>query len=324
MKAKGARRGKRVATRPKYLLKVKIKGPGVRTKSIAVPDLVKICDSLQAAVQRQAEAMEGQPTLRPGPRTATAREECTLEFVAIGRGSTSLAFRLAKPQQPLPGSMTFGIEVVTEVATIVKEVGSRRARIRRTIDPGVLDSLSKLGDLLEKKAISEIVLSVPRHNATKRVKAVFNTTVKERITQRIKVPTEERMSVEGRLEMADFKELGKICRIHPPIGPSVQCTFSQESEDEVYAALRKPVRLTGIAKINPNTGRADELHIEQIEILDQLLVGAKEFFASRIFEQLAEAQGVRPLTNPNVLLGGWPDEEDLDQFLEETYQSRSV
>jgi hypothetical protein len=48
------------------------------------------------------------------------------------------------------------------------------------------------------------------------------------------------------------------------------------------------------------------------------------FFASLTLDQLAERQGVRPLEDPEVLLGGWPDDEDLDAFLEETYQSRSA
>jgi len=319
---------KRVSKHPKYVLKVKVEGPGVRRKSITIPDLLKICDAVQAAVHRQAEAAErpASQTLRPGPITASAHEECTLELFGLTGGSTGLLFRLAKSQQPLPmpGSTTFGIEVVKTIAETVKELGHKKkaGRIAET-DPGVLNSLKQLGDVLDKKTISHISLTVPRQNGTPQIKAAFTRTVREHIAERIKTPTERQLSIEGKLEMADFKELGKVCRVHPPVGLSLQCTFDPDKEELVYAALRRPVRLSGVAKIDPNTGKPDELRIQDIEILDELLLGAKDFFASPSLEQLAQAQGVKPLTNPSCLIGGWPEEEDVDQFLRETYQSRS-
>lgn len=317
--------GRRMSKR-RYLLKVEIKGPGVRPRSISVPELLKICDGIQTAVHRQAEAIEGRRTLRPGPRIATAHEECTLELFALGKGSTTLIFRLAKPQQPLPlpDYTTFGAEVVASVAEIVRKLGKGRGNGPTDVDPGVLDSLSKLGEVFDKRSISNLTLAVPRHNGKPSVRAVFNRTVRERVVERIKAPTEEMATVEGILEMADFKEQGKVCRIHPPVGQAIQCTFEPEREDEVYLALRKPVRLSGVAKINPNTGRKEELKIETIEVIEQLLVGSREFFTSRSLEEMAMAQGVGPLTNPAVLAGGWPDDDDLDKFLEETYHNRSV
>ena len=91
-----------VSKRPKYVLKVKIEGPGVHRKSIAIPDLLKICGAIQSAVHRQAEAMEKPTaqTLRRGPITVSAQEECTLELIGISGGSTGLLFRYGKQQQP--------------------------------------------------------------------------------------------------------------------------------------------------------------------------------------------------------------------------------
>jgi len=310
---------------PKYLLKVQIEGPGVRPKSISVPDLVRICDTIQTAVYRQAEVREGERSLRPGPVIAAAHQECTLELIGVGKGSTTLSFRLAKPQQPLPlpGVITFGAEVIAEVASVIRVLGFKKNSDTQDVDAGLLDSFKKLGEVLDKRTISQIKLSVPRRNGHAKIVAVFNRNVRERVLHRIKLPTQQQLTVEGILEMADFKELGKVCRVHPALGQPIQCVFEPEKEDEVYLALRRPVRLAGAAKINPNTGKPEELQINRIEILDRLMVGAKEFFASRTLEQLAHAQGVRPLTDPDVLLGGWPDEDNLDQFLEETYEMRS-
>lgn len=48
------------------------------------------------------------------------------------------------------------------------------------------------------------------------------------------------------------------------------------------------------------------------------------FFVSPTLDDLAEAQGVKPLADPNVLMGGWPEGEDLDEFLDETYKARTA
>jgi hypothetical protein len=42
------------------------------------------------------------------------------------------------------------------------------------------------------------------------------------------------------------------------------------------------------------------------------------------FEQLAAEQGVKPLSDPRTLIGGWPKDDDLDEFLEEVYRTRSL
>lgn len=318
--------GRRVSRPPSFALKVKVEGPGVHRKSIAIPDLVKICEAIQSAVHRQAEAMQSPAvvTLRRGPITASAQEECTLELVGISGGSTGLIFRYAKPQQhlPIPEAPNFGSDVIARIAETVKEFGGRK-RALQPVDPGVLDSLKELGAILQKKRITRISLNVPRQNGKRKsVKAVLTAAVSERIAARVKVPTHERLSIEGKLEMADFKETGKMCRIHPPIGVPLQCSFDPEFEDQVYMALRKPARVTGQVRLNPITGRPEELKIENIEILEELLLGAKDFFASQSLDQLAHVQGVSALANPKDLAGGWPEDENLDEFLSETYTRR--
>jgi len=323
--AKKHRRESSVSKHPNYALKVEIEGPGVHKKSIAIPDLIKICEAIQSAVHRQAEAMQrpSAQTLRRGPITAIAQQECTLELTSITAGSTALSFKYAKPQQslPMPGATNFGADVLVRVAETVKGF-EKKKHPNEDVDPGVLDSLRALGEVLDRKAISRIKFEVPHHNGKRTtVKAVINTSVRGRIEARIRTPTETPMTIEGKLEMADFKEAAKACRIHPPVGLSVQCSFEPELEEHVYAALRRPARLTGRAKINPNTGRPQDFRIEKIEILDELLLGAKDFFARRSLEQLAEAQGVRPLANPAELTGGWPEDENVDEFVSAVQES---
>jgi len=49
---------------------------------------------------------------------------------------------------------------------------------------------------------------------------------------------------------------------------------------------------------------------------------AGQFFATSTLEELAEAQGVGPMKNPEEMAGAWPEAEDVDKFVKETYQSR--
>ena len=175
---------------PKYVLKVKVEGPGVHKKSIPIPELVKICSAIQTAVHRQAEAMEkpAAKTLRSGPITASAQHECTLELTGIVSGSTGLLFRYAKPQQhlPLPDAMSFGAEVLARVAETIKDFGGKKPP-RAEADSGVLASLQELGNALESKTITRISLKVPHRNGRARyINAVLTPSVSERIAKYIK------------------------------------------------------------------------------------------------------------------------------------------
>ena len=312
-----------MAKRTQPLLKLRIEGPGIRAGAISVPDLVRICHATQDAVNRQAEAMRGGQSLRPGPKSSVVYQECTLELTGIEKGSTVLPFVLAKPQQqlPMPELTTFGREVVREVVTALKNIGSRKPR-KSGFEAGLLDSLSEMGEVLNKD-VTKIEWIVPG-NGRRSVKAVFDKRVRDRVLERIKAPSTRTETVEGVLEMADFKEQDHRCRIHPLIGQPIVCTFTPEQEQEVQDALRKPVSITGKATINPNNGKVESIAIKSLSVTEQLLIGAKEFHSGRSLQQLAEAQGVEPLTNPKVLVGGWPDGEDVDEFVEDIYSSRAT
>ena len=56
----------------------------------------------------------------------------------------------------------------------------------------------------------------------------------------------------------------------------------------------------------------------------ELLKSTAEFFANRSLSELAKIQGVKPLDDPSVLLGGWPEAENIDEFLEHLYKERSA
>lgn len=302
------------------VLQLKVRGPGVRSGKIPVPDLIRICADLQNAVRRQAEALEGRKTIHPGPTTLQIREECTLELIGIKKGTTTLNFGITKPQIPLPfgDASAFG-EVVAELASSIDSLGNGN---RHEIDPGVLQSLYSLGGVLETSRISEIEWIVPKRGNIRRAKATFNPAVRERVAARLSAPRRISAHVDGILGMADFKPKDRKCRIDPAIGGSVMCSYKPELENQVYALLRQPVRVTGIASLQPYTDKIELIDMESVEPLPSISLGAGNFFAAYSLTELATVQGIKPIRDTSILVGGFPEDEDVDDFLTEIYGSR--
>jgi hypothetical protein len=55
---------------------------------------------------------------------------------------------------------------------------------------------------------------------------------------------------------------------------------------------------------------------------DPLPTDAGSFFRGWSLDQLARLQGVDPGTDPLVLAGGWPDDDDVDEALADIYGQR--
>ena len=121
--------------------------------------------------------------------------------------------------------------------------------------------------------------------------------------------------------MADFSRRDRKCRIDPAIGASVTCTFGPDHETAIQALLRQPVRVVGIGKILPHSDRVESLDIQKIEPLPSLALGEGNFVMSPTIEQLAVAQGVKPLNDIGTL-GGFLADDEVDEFVSEIYGSR--
>ena len=303
-----------------YALKLRLHGPGVRPGAIAVPDLLRICEATQKAVNRQAEALLGGDSLRPGPPSREVAEECMLELVGVGKGSTVLPFRFVQPQRLLPGSLGLGERAVRRIGETVQALAGRTPLAVR--EPGVLDSLSAMTQVLDGAQAIEWI--VPARRGQKRITAILNTDLGDRIHAYGGEPVAQSTTVEGTLEMADFKIAERRCRIRPALGTPVTCSFDPGQAEMIQHALRKRVRASGQGKMDPETQRVSELALDSLVFLDSYRNGGAAFFQSQTLEQLAATQGVGPLADPGVLAGGWPEDEDLDGFLDEIYSERRL
>lgn len=301
------------------VLRLKVQGPRVKRGRIAVPDLVKICQEAQAAVKRQAEALEGRKTLHPGPVSSVIQGECTLELIAIKKGSTTLEFAFSQPQMHMPGTVAIGTEALAELTLSIKSLGNGN---KRTIDPGVLQSVYNLGEIVEGKSITSIQWIVPGRGKQRRLQASLTPTVRNRAGQRLSAPTTAPATIDGVLDMADFKPEDRKCRIDPPTGAPIICTFDLSLDDRVQGLLRQTVRGSGVARYAPYSNKIDVLQLEDLIPIPSVALGEGSFHNGISLVELADAQKVKPFRNPSILAGAIPPDQDVDDFLDVIYSAR--
>ena len=305
----------------KAVLQLRVDGPGIRRGRVPIPELITICQEMQNAISRQAEALEGRKTVHPGPVALIIRQECTLELIGIKGGSATLQFDVAKPQVTLEEVGTLANEAVDELAKTIKLLGNGNHKTAE-IAPGVLRSLYNLGSVLETKRITSLQWIVPRRIGHKRVSADITKPLMKKIASKLSAPRKAMITVDGVLDMSDFKPSDRKCRIAPPLGVPLDWTFEAEKDDVILKLMRRPVRVSGEAEIQPDTDRPGVLHIQTIQELPSLELGKGLFWSNMSIAELAAAQDVKPLKNVSQLASGIQDEEDLDGILEEIYSSR--
>src|SRR5690348_6265314 len=96
--------------------------------------------------------------------------------------------------------------------------------------------------------------------------------------------------------------------IYKPMVP--RCWFYRMIASEAFKAGDR-VRVTGLARINPHSGKIEKKKFEKLEVLVELLLGPRDFRAGYDLKQFANMQAVLPLGRPNILAGGWPEAECL-------------
>jgi len=62
---------------------------------------------------------------------------------------------------------------------------------------------------------------------------------------------------------------------------------------------------------------------EPVETPGDSTVPLSSFWKTNSFEELANEQGVYPLSDLSIITGGWPENEDIDSFLETIRSSRT-
>lgn len=300
------------------LLKIRFDGAAVGPGRIPVTHLLTFLSNLNKALQRTGRILTGEAeSLRRGPQPRGIKEEIALDLVLLTHGSPAavLGFERRQTDAAFPG-MDMGLDILEKALDGLTAVQAPDDALPPGYDTGVLMAWRDAGTLFSK-GITSIDFTL-NHRETP---LTTNLTPEgfARIQERIKGPQTNIRTIEGRLLMADFKEHGTRCRVHPSAGEPVLCLFDEEQRDEVLDDILRYVRIVGEAKEDPLTGKIASIKIHDIERLedreseaaDLLPQGtpiSRSFWESPTLAELAQAQNVRPMADVRALFGTWPGE----------------
>ena len=300
-------------------LTVRFDGPAVRSGAIPVSHLIYFLTSMNKALRRTAHLVRGGAvSLQRGQPPVGIREEVDLDLVLLTHGSpaTVLGFDRRPGTSQLPG-MDIGTQVL-EVAINGLDAVQRSApssALPTSWDAGVLMAWRDAGALF-KRDIASMAFTL---RGSRGVRATtYTPTGLARIRERIRELRTDVRAIEGRLLMADFKEHGTRCRVHPSLGDPVLCEFEEEQKDEVLENLLHYVRVIGRpAKIT--RGKVVRVRVHDMERLERQEDESRDlprggftpldFWTSPTLDELAKMQNVGPL-DAGALAGTWPGEVD--------------
>jgi len=302
------------------LLKVRFDGQAVGPGKIPVSHLLRFLSNLNKALQRTGRVLMGESeSVHRGPQPRSIKDEVALDLVLLTQGSPAavLGFERRQTQTVIP-EVDLGMEILEKAMAGLSEVQGDEEAMPAGYDTGVLMAWRDAGTLFSQ-GIEHIAFTL-NHRKTP-MKTTFTPKGFARIQKRIQGPQTNIRTIEGRLLMADFKEHGTRCRVHPSAGEPVLCLFDEEQKDEVLEDILQYVRIVGEAKEDPISGKITSIKIHDIERLEDRENEAAEllpqgtpisrgFWESPTLDELAQAQNVQPMRDVRVLFGTWPGEED--------------
>lgn len=304
------------------LLKVRFDGKAVGPGKISVSHLLRFLSSLNKALQRTGRVLSGESeSVRQGRPPQNIQEEVALDLVLLTHGSPAAVLGFERQTVPALPGIDLGLEILEKAMLGLAAVQEQGEALPAGFDAGVLMAWRDAGTLFSQ-GIERIDFTL-NHRDTPLATA-FTPTGFGRIQERIKGPQINIRTIEGRLLMADFKEHGTRCRVHPSVGEPVLCLFDEEQKDEVLEDILQYVRIIGEAKEDPITRKISSIKIHDIErlegredvaaeLLPQGTPVSRDFWESPTLDELAQSQHVQPIADARALFGTWPG-EDGDGF----------
>lgn len=312
---------------------IKLEGPGVKPGRIRLEDFLRLGQEMLRAVERVALVLQGSAeSQRAGRRPQDIRAAISLDVVEVTHGSPSAIIRFERSDTQLSIPDTdLGLQAFEKFVQGLSAVASDGEAQPSGYDAGVLLAVRDAGRLFDRGV--DCIEFTLNHRAQP-LRVLYNRDGYTRVQQRIVGPQLNKRTIEGRLLMADFKERGSRLRVHPSSGDPVICLFSESLRDEVYRSILHFVRVTGEAREDAGLNKIVSITISDIERIEAKEDQAMESLPSGVplpgdfwqtvsFVELAAAQGVRPLTDIDALVGVWPGDVD-DGFEESVLKLRQV
>ncbi len=309
---------------------MKLEGPDIKPGRVRLEDLIRLGQEMLRAVERVALVLQGTAdSQHPGRRPQDIRAAISLDVVEITHGSPSAVIRFERSdtQISIPDA-DLGQQAFEKFLYGLSAVTAEDGYYPPGYDAGVLLAVRDLGRVFDR-GVDCIEFSM--HRPAKPVNVLYNREGYVRVQKRIVGPHMNKRSIEGRLLMADFKERGSRLRVHPSSGDPVICLFDESLRDEIYRNILHFVRVTGEAKEDPVSNRIVSISVSDIERIESKEDQATEFLPSGAplpgdfwhamsFDELATAQGVKPINDIDSVIGTWPG--DVNDGFEEAVHRR--
>jgi hypothetical protein len=307
------------------LLKVRFDGASIGAGRIPVEHLLRFLSNMRRVFQCTGSALDAAVESTKQRRLSQqTRAEIELDLVQLTEGSQAavLCFERRQNETFLP-QMDAGAKILETSIRGLDRIQKMPddAPLPYGCDAGVLTAWHEVGKLFSR-GIESIELTLNLQSSMP--STVFTKTGLERIQRRIKEPQTKIRTIEGRLIMADFKEHGARCRVHPSVGEPILCLFDEEQRDEILNNMLHYVRIVGETQEDHFTGKIANIKIQDLQRLadaedhlrDPMSLehpSSYDFWESPSLAELALSQNVQPLMNVAALFGSWPG-DDHDGF----------
>ncbi|MBX3383078.1 MAG: hypothetical protein KF864_06170 [Phycisphaeraceae bacterium] len=288
---------------------------------MSVDYLATLAKEIQTTLRRIATNKEG----KTGRYSKEIERACSLDIVGFAKGSVRLAFELA----PLPAEASSlwpdaGRESLERFIETLDAGESGRDDWSEGLSASVLDGFDRITRPLDD-GITSIAFNLDSPSSRHPRRAVRVTKqFRERVRVMPSAPTPRGIvRIVGVIWEADWKD--HTAELHQSDGRVVRVLFDAHRDEEITDARRLKVAATGTVAsgtvIQPHAIRLDRLEVLDPSPLETPGDGV-EFWEKPTVLQLAERQGVQPPASLDDLAGHWPDDDNIDDFLDTVRQSR--
>jgi hypothetical protein len=300
-------------------LTINLDGPLVETHRLPLSELARVARQFHVALQDVATVLSGFGPSGHGGRAKKFIEEATdLRVIAPPRAG-SFVLELEVPphrdatQEGLPMELgsDLGERAVDALVLGIASLRDDAEALPEGFDPGVLKAIVPFRTSM-KKGLTNITFASkgPHTSATAHLDA-------ERVdiaARLIKRPVVAHATVEGMLEMVDFRSLQ--CRVDRPSRPGVLCTFEERDRDVVRSAVRQFVRVEGQGHFEAGQTEPSKIDVASIAILYEALpFDPQAFWRTRDLETLVTAQA-RPFEmSRGAADDPWRDDDEAARLI---------
>lgn len=299
---------KGVSVAPEF--EIRLQGDRARVGEVPAQDVAYTVIGFEQALQVAAAGLWGRPERGTGRRGRTPEEATRLRWASyVKRGSVRIPLAL-------PASDPDEDQLDLTVPTLGEAALGRTLEVLRLVDTDSVDVAQALTRWCSKIGVGQKYIVEVRGPAVEgkvRVDRRVREHLAEVATRPLRDP--ETGAVAGVLYEANFEDLE--ARVRSADGTSATVLFDEQHADEIQEALRSPTTIEGDVTVDPVTMGVRSIRLRHVQRPEQLgfHVLERDFTSHKTVAQLAEEQGVPPLSRPEDLPSFEMDDEEYEEFL---------